>query len=280
MILLEVTKGDGMKKVLGIAAVVVFLVSCLNGLATSILYQYAAANKTPVPEETPEPLKKIDLQTERGNRVHGWYNQNAKFNAPVVVYFHGNGENVQTVNQSGLLEKVRSLGAHAVAFDFPKYGLSTGEPSQETVIEGAQAVYDHLKAIFPQSKIILWGRSLGCGPATIMAANNPDTAKLILTSPWNSFWKLVKIKGNLSDSSAKNAAKGNEYETEVHATKVHMPVLIHHGTKDSVIPWEMGREVSEAFASPDVSFVSIEGADHNNLIGEREWAEIGQFIRY
>src|SRR5690606_9702047 len=103
-------------------------------------------------------------------------------------------------------------------------GLSTGEPSQQTVVEGAQVVYDYLKKMFPNSKMILWGRSLGCAPATIMAAHNSDASKLILTSPWNSFWKLVKLKGNLSDSNAKNAAKGNEYETEVHAKNVIMPV--------------------------------------------------------
>lgn len=267
-----------MKRLLGVLAVTLFLVSCLSGLATNVLYQYDIANKVQVSEEAPQPLQKIDLKTSQ-QRTVGWY---YKFSdtAPVVIFHHGNASNIQGVVDSGFTEKLKSMKVNFVIFDYPKYGLSTGELNQNGVVAASQAVFDFTKEKFPRSEIVIWGRSLGCGPATIMAANNPSASKLILTSPWNSFWKLAKHKGNLSDKNAKSAAKGNEYESEVHAQKIHIPVLIHHGTVDDVIPWNMGKDLSGKFASSDVTFISLEGKGHNNLLGDQEWEEIAQFVRY
>ena len=268
-----------MKRLLVVLSSVLILAGCLSGLATSTLYQFEAANKVEVPEVAPAPLQKIDLTNENGDRTVGWYYEFSK-EAPLLIYFHGNGSNIQGNYESGLIQKLINLKINFAIFDYPKYGLSTGELNQNTVVGASQDVFDFVTEKFPMSQVIIWGRSLGCAPATIITKNNPKVSKLILTSPWDSFWKLVKFKANLSDSSAKNAAKGNEYETEVHAKEIRIPVLIHHGTEDSVIPWEMGKNVSMAFQSNDVTFVSLEGADHNNLLGNKEWDEISHFIRY
>lgn len=267
-----------MKRLLSILTVTLFLVSCLSGLATNILYQFDIANKTPVSEEAPQPLQKIDLGTAEQRTVGWYYKQNET--APVVIFHHGNASNIQGVVESGFTENLKNMGINFVVFDYPKYGLSTGELNQNGVVAASQAVFDFTKATFPRSKIVVWGRSLGCAPATIIAANNPSVSKLILTSPWSSFWKLAKHKGNLSEKNAKSAAKGNEYESEVHAKKFFGSVLIHHGTADDVIAFEMGQELAKSFGNQSaVNFIAIEGAGHNNLLGDREWNEIAQFIR-
>lgn len=41
-----------------------------------------------------------------------------------------------------------------------------------------------------------------------------------------------------------------------------------------------GKNLSEKFGSNDVTFISVEGGDHNNFLGNNEWDEIAQFIRY
>src|SRR5690606_18597787 len=141
---------------------------------------------------------------------------------------------------------------------YPKYGLSTGDLNQESVVKGAQAVFDFMKEKFPHSKFIMWGRSLGCAPATIIAKNNHnDVSKLILISPWDSFWKMVKYRSNMSEKTCRNAVKGNDWETEVHAQSITMPVLIYHGTKDDVVPFSMGQNLSTQFGSNNVNFIPI-----------------------
>jgi fermentation-respiration switch protein FrsA (DUF1100 family) len=44
---------------------------------------------------------------------------------------------------------------------------------------------------------------------------------------------------------------------------IHVPVLVIHGDRDSIVPLKLGREVYEAAREPK-SFYVIEGADHND----------------
>jgi alpha-beta hydrolase superfamily lysophospholipase len=271
-----------MKRLLGLLAIVFILASCISDFVGTTLYQFDRANKAgKVTEDVPEPYQKIDLKDANGNRTVGWYYEYTDKNAPFVLYFHGNASNIKTAYDSGLFDNLKKLKVNFAIFDYPKYGLSTGEPSEKSVIDSAQVVYNLMKQKFPRSKFILWGRSLGCAPATIMAEKNQaGVSRLILTSPWNSFWKMIQYRSNWSEAECRKASIGNEYETEVHARNIKMPVLIHHGTADKVVPWEMGKELSGEFAGNDVTFVSLEGLDHDNLLVEKSWEEISQFIRY
>lgn len=257
----------------------IFLVSCLNQLASNVLYQNDVANETQVSDVAPLPLQRIDATNADGSMTNIWYYQHTSPRVPVVVFFHGNGSNIQSIYNGGFTEKLRLMNVHLVIFDYPKYGLSTGELNQKGVLQSGQNAIDLAKQMFPQSKVILWGRSLGAAPATLLTEkNHSQVSKLILTSPWDSFWKLAKAKSGLPDSAAKNAAKGNEYESEVAAKSITRPVLIHHGDKDETIPYSMGVNMLKAFASTDKTLVTVPGAGHNNLLSDKEWGEIEEFI--
>lgn len=96
-------------------------------------------------------------------------------------------------------------------------------------MKSSQAAFDFISAKYPNSPIIIWGRSMGCAIATYITKNNQSKiSKLMLTSPWDSFWKVVQAKSNLSEKASKKAVIGNEWDTETHAKSVKIPVLIHH----------------------------------------------------
>lgn len=71
----------------------------------------------------------MDLKEEAGNRTVGWYYHHSN-SAPLVIYFHGNGSNLQSSYANGLGEKLMNLKVNFLIFDYPKYGLSTGELSE------------------------------------------------------------------------------------------------------------------------------------------------------
>ena len=48
--------------------------------------------------------------------------------------------------------------------------------------------------------------------------------------------------------------------------EVKMPVLITHGTRDSIVPVAMGEQLYQAANSPK-RFIRVEGAGHHNLSG-------------
>lgn len=267
------------KQILALSVSTLFLISCLDRLASTILYQNDEANKTQVSEVAPVPLERMDVTNSDKSKTNVWYYRHPSERVPVLIFFHGNASNIQGIYNSGFTEKLRVMNIHFVIFDYPKYGLSTGTLNQKGVLQSGQNAIDLARKLFPRSKMILWGRSLGAAPATLLTEKNQSFINgLILTSPWDSFWKLAKAKSGLPDSAAQNAAKGNEYESEVAARNITRPVLIHHGDKDETIPYELGVNLYNSFASTDKNLITVVGGGHNNLLSDKEWGEIEEFI--
>ena len=51
-----------------------------------------------------------------------------------------------------------------------------------------------------------------------------------------------------------------------------MPLLVIHGTADSVVPYALGVKLYRAAPGPK-RLIAAEGAEHWDLFGERYWAE-------
>jgi len=104
-----------------------------------------------------------------------------------LVYTHGNIDNLSFDKR--LYEWLaKDLGINVVAWDYPGFGKSTGNPTEETLHRSMQAVFqwleDEKKA--RRADIILWGYSLG-GPVAARAANRfPGIMGLILQAPMDS----------------------------------------------------------------------------------------------
>src|SRR5215467_8165428 len=71
------------------------------------------------------------------------------------------------------------------AFDYEGYGTSEGKPSEKAAYQDEAAAYDYLAVNLgtPPDRIVIFGRSVGTGPATYIAARRP-AAGLILRSPF------------------------------------------------------------------------------------------------
>jgi len=72
------------------------------------------------------------------------------------------------------------------------------------------------------------------------------------------------------------------FPTQARLPSVHVPMLVIHGTADSVIPLEQGKAVYERIASRRKRFVPVEGADHCNFqyfLGEKYVSLLVGFLR-
>ena len=84
-----------------------------------------------------------------------------------------------------------------MAYDYIGYGESEGIPSEENCYASIDAAYDHLinyRKLDPK-QIVIWGRSVGSGPATYLASKlslaGTQVGGLILESPFKSVFKIV-----------------------------------------------------------------------------------------
>lgn len=80
-----------------------------------------------------------------------------------------------------------------IAMEYPSYGLYPSIPSEERILQDAETVFDFLikECGLKPRDIILFGRSMGSGPATHLASVK-EPAGLILMSPFTSIRDVVK----------------------------------------------------------------------------------------
>lgn len=182
--------------------------------------------------------------------------------APVVVHFHGNAE--QLADLGPLLQRLRAQELGALAVEYPGYGAAAGEPSEEAIMQVAELALQRLRArgVAP-AQIVLQGQSLGTGVAAEMARRGHG-GKLSLLSPYTS---MVDMARRVAPFLPVSALLLHRFDTATKAPGIDIPVLILHGTRDEVVPVEMGVRLAKLF--PYARLELLDGASHVGLFAER-----------
>lgn len=231
-----------------------------------------------VPSPPPAPLEEVTLDISTGERIVAWTHADPSLppGAPAVVFFHGNGENLETMRRSGLFEELGRLGVAWLAVDYPGYGRSSGTPTEKGLQATGDAAVAWMRRNHPRRPLVLCGWSLGAATAIGTAARHPDDVRgLIAMSPWTSLPDVARVHfpaflvGGLMRES---------YDSVSAAKAVRVPALVIHGERDDLIPVAHGRAVSGALAG--ARWVSIPWAGHNDLLaGEEVWNEMDRFLK-
>ena len=216
----------------------------------------------------------VRLDTEDGETLHGWWipapdvSRETSPDEPsehTLLFFHGNAGNI-----SGRLESVQQfhqLGLNVLIVDYRGYGQSTGSPSEEGIYRDTAACWRYLtesKNLAPQ-KIIVFGRSMGGGPATWLAAQEQPGA-LILESV---FTNVPDVGAHHYSFLPVRALATNQFDNESRVAEIDAPKLFIHSRGDRVVPFELGRKVYEAAAEPK-QFLEIEGGHNDGFLVSEE----------
>jgi len=205
----------------------------------------------------------LKLTSSDGAKISATYlvNPQADF---TVLFSHGNAEDIG--DDQPLLEHIKAAGFAVFAYDYQGYGTSEGRPSERHAYEDENAAYNFLvQSMHVQpSRIIAFGRSVGSGPACDLALRRP-VGGLILESAFTSAFRVMTRVRILPFDKFDNLRK---------IKSVHCPVLIVHGTEDSVINISHGKELFAAANEPKQA-LWIEGANHNDVafIGGTSYSE-------
>jgi uncharacterized protein len=215
----------------------------------------------------PGKLEK-EFRFERGEEVYIPTPDNESINAlyfnnssdKVILYFHGNAGDLSS--WQFVADELNFTSAGLLIIDYRGYGKSSGKPGEQGFYIDAQAAYDFLlnEKGFKPADIIIYGRSIGSGVATEIAANN-ENAALILESPFSSLLDLAK---HLYPYLFPQLFLSYKFDNVEKINKVKSKLLILHGTSDDVVPFESGKKLFEAF-NGQKEFVAIKNGGHNNL---------------
>lgn len=219
-------------------------------------------------------LEKIWLETSVG-KVETWFLPPFETDDvkpfPVMILAHGNGELIDYYPDG--VAYLRQLGLGVLLVEYPGYGRSEGTPSKATIAETFTMAYDTIAAHddVDENRIVLFGISLGGGAICELAQAHPPKA-LILMSTFTSvkeFARRLYLPPILIHDPFDNLAVVRDYPGLV---------LVIHGTRDELIPYEMGVKLHQA--AQNGTMISYP-CGHNDCIYHWEtfWRDIEPFLR-
>jgi uncharacterized protein len=197
--------------------------------------------------------------------------------APWVMFFHGNGMLVARSN--GRYELLREAGFNVLAVEYTGYGSArgTGAVSEEAVYLDVLAGYRYLTdtlGVLPEN-IVVYGFSLGSGPATYMAAET-EVAGIITEGAFTSVPDLgAEIYPWLPIRLFARTGFGNLQR----ARTIEKPWLMLHGRNDEMVPFSHGEAL--AGVAIDARFVPMNSGHNDGVMANREVSlgVISEFLR-
>lgn len=197
------------------------------------------------------------------HKLHAWWLEGERKGAPVVLYLHGARWNL--TGSVTRIDRWRRLGFAVLAVDYRGFGKSSDvAPTEAYAYEDAEAAWDYIATVAPGRQRYIVGHSLGGAIAAELARRRPEAAGLVLEATFTS------VRDMISQSAWGFLPVGliltQKFDTLEKIREVKMPVLITHGTRDSIVPFEMGERLYEAAKGPK-RFIKVDGAGHHNLSG-------------
>ncbi|RYF77209.1 MAG: alpha/beta fold hydrolase [Comamonadaceae bacterium] len=209
--------------------------------------------------------------TGEATRLHGlWYGDAPTSpDTPVMLYLHGARFNV--AGSAPRIRRMHELGFSVLASDYRGFGKSTQAlPSELSAREDARAAWDWLAKKYPKQRRYIFGHSLGGAIGIDLASQVRDEAGTIVEGTFTSIADVVgSFKWGWLPFSALVTQR---FEAIDKVKTIESPLLVVHGSNDTLINPTLGKKLYDAATSPKL-FVLVEGGSHHstNSIGEVQY---------
>lgn len=193
------------------------------------LYKVAPTWIAPETQDIPR-AESYALTMADGVTLRGWRIPPAGENAVTFLYFHGNANGLD--RRAGRFRLMTADGSGLVALSYRGYGGSGGSPSEATLLSDARTIYVELTKSTPESRIVLFGESLGSG-IVLDLARQVNARAVILDSPYLS----VLARGQESYPWLPvSLLLVDQFRSDLKIAAVPSPIFIMHGAADRTVP--------------------------------------------
>ena len=229
----------------------------------------------------PAGAQDLDLTMDDGV-VIGCRLFTAAKDAPLILFFHGNGETVPDYDDIGPHYAARQI--NFLVADYRGYGWSAGSPSVSDMIRDGRTIYRATRQWLQDNgysgKVLVMGRSLGSACAIDLAAEyDAEISGLLIESGFAETIPLARTLG--IDLAALGLEEKDGFNNLARIEKVSKPIFILHGQKDTLIPLWQAHRLHAACGARSKELQIVPGADHNTLLavaGMLYFQEIKRFV--
>jgi len=185
----------------------------------------------------------------------------------VVFLLSGNSANVrETVPR--FIQPIADAGYDLFVIDYPGFGKSTGRIHSEADLDAAAlAAYGWLGHLYPESRTVIAGYSMGSAPASWLACRH-HPQRLVLMAPFYSLSEIVAADYPYFPLRLLRYPMRNDREL----AHCPIPVTLFHGAADDLIPPSASQRL-RAVLKPSDSLTLIAGAGHLDLPDKPEFTD-------
>ncbi len=186
-----------------------------------------------------------------------------------ILHFHGNAQNrtAHYLYAAWLVEH----GYRLVAFDYRGYGGSEGTPSRTGLVEDAQRMIEHTCNTQP-GPMFLFAQSLGGAVAIPALATLPHKScirALIVESSFPSYRDIARSKLRAFFLTwplqiPLSYLVSDTYSPVDFINQLDIPLVVIHGTEDTVVPFAMGKALYDAYEKPTKELWVVEDGGHTS----------------
>jgi fermentation-respiration switch protein FrsA (DUF1100 family) len=250
---------------------VVFLLAALALLFSGCTYLFFKPTNQFIddPATRQHAPETVSFKSLDGLTLNGWYFKARGKEQGTVLVCHGNVENISTHVKLDLW--LIDAGYNVFIFDYRGYGKSKGTPEVGGVNEDAEAALDALLALpGVHGRIIVYGKSLGGAVAIHLAATTPHRNRirgLIVESAFADYRMMARreVAKTIIGWPLQyplSLLVNNDYSPLTFIGRVSpIPLLIMHGTADTIVPVEHGRLLFQK-ALPPKEYWELPGLGH------------------
>ena len=256
--------------------IILFIMIFPKFIEKGLIFHPDKSNDTATPDIHGIEYDDVIFQTEDGLNLNGWFVPGKKTSPDTdlhtLLWFHGNAGNInrRLDNIKMIYERVP---VNVFIIDYRQYGRSEGKVSEQGTYLDARAAlaYLHSRKEINREKIIFFGRSLGSAVAVELALNEKCRA-LILETPFTSILEMGK---KLYPFLPVSLLLKTKYDSLAKIRNIKVPILVMHGDKDALVPFEHGKRLYDMANEPK-EFYTIPGAGHNDthIVGGDEYFDV------
>lgn len=184
----------------------------------------------------------------------------------VVLYFHGNGENLWSKGLQRRLKAISKLNFGIVAIDYPGYGKTIGEQRIQNLYKTAESALTYTKKQYPKQSIVVWGHSLG----TVAALHITKSQSVDLLVCEGTISNLKDLEKPLEDYFTTQSGKKidliidttRHFDNRIAASQNSNRTIFIHGAEDQLAKIEHAQEVFNNLLTEDKQFIVLPKIGH------------------
>lgn len=188
---------------------------------------------------------------------------------PLVIIAHGNAELIDQWIDA--VAPLRRDGVAVLLVEYPGYGRSAGEPSQDALVAVYTQAYDAAVAhpAIDGARVLLFGRSVGGGVIAQLAARRPSAGMILMST-------FTSVKDVASQQALPGRLARDPFDTLAVVRTYGQPLLILHGQQDTVIPFAHGQRLAAAAPQAELRPLTC---GHNDCVDDWDafWQSLAPF---